>query len=143
MRLADVMLMAVQPSVGPMKPVSLLALSAALWLTNAAASADDDDDSADGNTLSQLVHELFLTESVFPNERGEYQPFVAADYQRHSRGSWNTLLTVGLEYGITDRLQVSTAIPWVASHDEGESGDGVGDLSAELFYNLVPPSEPI
>lgn len=126
-----------------MKLVSLSALIAALWLTNAVASADNDDDHADANTLSQTVHELFLTESVFPDEQGEYQPFVAADYQRHSRDSWSTLLTVGLEYGITDRLQVSTSIPWVAIHDEGESGDGAGDLSAELFYNLTPTSEPV
>jgi hypothetical protein len=126
-----------------MKPVSVPALIAALCLTNAVASADDDDDHADANDLSQTVHELFLTESVFPNQQGEYQPFVAADYQRHSRDSWNTLLTVGVEYGITDRLQVSTSIPWVSIHYEGESDDGAGDLSSELFYNLIPTSEPV
>jgi hypothetical protein len=126
-----------------MKPVSLPALIAVLWLTSAVASADNDDDHADAGTLSQTVHELFLTESVFPSEQGEYQPFVGADYQRHSRDSWSTLLTVGLEYGITDRLQFSASIPWAVTHDEGESGADAGDLGVELFYNLIPTSEPV
>jgi hypothetical protein len=126
-----------------MKPVSLTAFIAALYLTNAVASADSGDDYAAANTLTQTVHELFLTESVFPNEQGEYQPFVAVDYQRHARDSWSTLLTLGLEYGITDRLQIATSIPWVAIRAERESGAGAGDLSAELFYNLISASEPL
>jgi hypothetical protein len=120
---------------------TLIAALISVFCTSPAVA--DDDDHADANALPQAVHELFLTESVFPNEQGEYQPFVAADYQRHSSDSWNTLLNVGLEYGITDRLQASVSIPWVAIHDDDDSGSGAGDVSAELFYNLIPTTAPI
>jgi hypothetical protein len=121
----------------------LRALVATLCLASSVASADDDDQFG-SDALTQQVHELFLTESVFSNERGEYQPFVAADYQRYSRDSWRTLLDVGLEYGITDRLQVSASIPWAVSHDSDAGSDnGVGDFSAEVFYSLIAPTAPV
>lgn len=105
-------------------------------LCTANASAEDDSHT-DASALPQTVHELFLTESVFPNERGEYQPSVAADYQRHSHDLLSTLLNVGLEYGITDRLQVAVSMPWVSIHEDDDSRNGAGDLSTELFYNLI------
>jgi hypothetical protein len=120
------------------------ALLAAFCMTNGAAPAvAGEDGHSELNALPQQVHELFLTESVFPNERGEYQPFVAAEYQRHLDDSWHTLFDLGLEYGITDRLQVSASVPWVAIHDDGDSRSGAGDFSAELLYNVVPATAPV
>lgn len=85
-----------------------------------------------------------MTDSVFPNEQGELQPTVAADWQRHPLDSWNALLSVEIEYGITDRLQVSAGIPWATVHDADE-GDrsGAGDFSAEVLYNLIPVTRPL
>jgi hypothetical protein len=123
-----------------MKRSLLSVLITVLCTTSASA---EDDSHTDASALPQTVHELFLTESVFPNERGEYQPTVAADYQRHSHDSWNTLFNVGLEYGITDRLQVAVSMPWVSIHEDDNSGNGAGDLSAELFYNLIPPTAAV
>jgi hypothetical protein len=120
-----------------MKRTLLPVLITVLCATNASA---EDDSHTDASALPQAVHELFLTESVFPNERGEYQPSVGADYQRHSHDAWSTLLNVGLEYGITDRFQVAVSMPWVSIHGDDDSGNGAGDLSAELFYNLIPPT---
>jgi hypothetical protein len=121
-----------------------LALIAPLILMNAFALADCDDDHAHANALPQQVHEFFLTEAVFSNERGEYQPYIAADYRRHSADLWHTRLNVGLEYGVTDRLQVAVSIPWVAVHDADDGGgSGAGDLSAEIFYNVIPTTASI
>jgi hypothetical protein len=121
-----------------MKRSLLSVLITVLCTTNASA---EDDSHTDASALPQTVHELFLTESVFPNERGEYQPSVGADYQRHSSDSWSTLLNMGLEYGITDRLQVGLSMPWVSIHEDDHSR--AGDLSAELFYNLIPATATV
>ncbi len=74
-------------------------------------------------TLPELVQELFQAEAAYPQEAGEIQLTVAARPQ-------NARLLV--EYGITDRLQVSAATPYLQLDQDSEEA-----WEAGVLYNLV------
>jgi hypothetical protein len=80
---------------------------------------------AEGDGLSELVQELFLAETVYPQGAGEVQLTVDARFQDE------TAARLLAEYGITDRLQLSAATPYLQS---GGAGD---EVQVGVLYNLV------
>jgi hypothetical protein len=76
--------------------------------------------------LPALVQDLFLAETVYAQGAGELQLTVDA---RFADAGTARLLA---EYGITDRLQVSAATPYLQLEQGGEE-----TMAAGVLYNLV------
>ncbi len=91
----------------------------------APAKADDDD----GQEFEQQDF-LFQLEEAYTQEAGEWQIGAKADF---AFDPWTALYELEVEYGLTDRLQVSVELPIV----DGEEGSGVGDMEFAVDYALV------
>jgi hypothetical protein len=88
-----------------------------------------DDDAAE---MPQPLNDFFQSDSVFPQEAGEWQLSIGADYTKDDAHK-TTSLTSGLEYGITDSLQVELEhTPYIRikpAEDDEETVDGQGNTS--------------
>ena len=83
------------------------------------------------------IEELFKTELVFTQSQGELQLATAPTYRDGPEGT-AFVLPVGIEYGITDSLQLEAE--WGAyvdadATDEDMSGSGQGNLSLGLLHS--------
>ena len=79
-------------------------MAAALALPGAALAGEDDDD--EGGEDDGLIEELFVAETVYPQEKGEFQLTVMPARRGPGAGLRLNELTVFTEYGLTDWLQV-------------------------------------
>lgn len=109
----------------------LAALLAALPLAAPAAAQAP----ARGEPLPQLAQELFLAETVYPQDRGEIQLTL---HSRVEDGSHTRLLA---EYGVTDRFQLSMKTPAL----ERRSGEDEDETfyEGEVLYALLPAARPL
>ena len=87
----------------------------------------------------QPLQEVFQTELVYPQEKGEFQTTFAPRFSRR-RDERETELPVRLEYGITDRWQVE--VQWVTfsrsrSDFAAKSEKGTGDVSVSTKYSFL------
>lgn len=98
-----------------------LAVLVLLGLLPVTARAQDD-----GVTLTDLVQELFEAETAYPQEAGTLQ--LTMDARFGDAGTARLLA----EYGITDRLQVALASPYLQLEKGGEES-----MTAGVLYNLV------
>ena len=91
-----------------------------------------DDDAAE---MPQPLNDFFQSDSVFPQEAGEWQLSIGADYTKDDAHK-TTSLTTGLEYGITDSLQVELEhTPYIRikpAQDDEETVDGRGNTSVGI-----------
>jgi hypothetical protein len=92
-----------------------------LALAPARAGAQEED-----ANLPNLVQELFQGETVYPQEAGGVQ--LTADGRFADAGTARMLV----EYGITDRLLVSVATPYLQLEQGGEE-----TMTAGAFFNLL------
>lgn len=88
-------------------------------------------------TDARRLQELFQTETVYPQEKGEFQVTFASKF---SKGAERKLFEtpVAMEYGISDRWQVS--LEWSASNRLTTGDDkarGVGDLQIGTKYSWM------
>lgn len=83
--------------------------------------------------LPQLAQELFVAETVYPQDRGEVQltAFTPVSDAEHPR-------LLG-EYGITDRLQVALVSPAIGS----DANDEENAWEASVLYALLPDASPV
>lgn len=77
--------------------------------------------------LEEIVQELFITETVYPQEQGEVQLTVDSNLDTGYLGRFTA------EYGITDQLQVMASTPVVLDDD----GSTSGEWSVGALYNLL------
>jgi len=111
---------------------SILVAAAAAALAAGRAAAQRP---ARGEPLPQLAQELFLAETVYPQERGEVQLTL------HSRVEAGTHTRALAEYGVTDRLQLSLTTPVL---ERGASGGGDEDTyDVGVLYALLPAAYPV
>lgn len=98
-----------------------------------------------GQGDDQLIQELFLGETPYPQRRDETQLTLGAVHLR-TRPERLTTLSFGAEYGFTDRFQVEIEIPHLLRRSgaaaEGEEGNrsdasGFGDVSLGVLYAVV------
>lgn len=85
------------------------------------------------------IEDLFKTELVFPQDQGELQ---LATYPTSRKGSEGSafVLPIGMEYGITDSLQIEAEWDAYIDADTGpaqDSGSGHGNLQLGLMYSLI------
>jgi hypothetical protein len=115
----------------------LLAVTVILFATFSAC-ADDDDAAGSTNAVQRPIEELFKTDVVYPQEKGEMEVELASIYQNHA-GVDTWTLPLSLEYGLTDRWQVEAE--WdalVQSFPRNQAtARGVGDLELGTQYSFM------
>jgi len=85
----------------------------------------------------QLVQEVFQSELVYPQDKGEVQ-ITAGSVWHDERGGRLNEVPLQLEYGLTDRWQVDMAVTEVSHRfDGGESSRGFGDLEIGTKYAFM------
>lgn len=89
----------------------------------------------------QPLQELFQTEIVYPQQKGEIQFTLAPRFREDAEGEDEdfTEIPLSLQYGITDAWQVG--LVWEAfvnrNPDDGESDSGIGDLGVGTKYSFM------
>ena len=101
------------------------------------AMATDDDDTST-NRDGRPIEELFKTDSVYPQEKAEWEVGLFPTYQNNNRAdAWST--PVSLEYGLTSRWQVEGE--WNAFTERyprsGSAVGGIGDLELGSQYSFM------
>lgn len=93
------------------------------------------------------LEELFRTEMVFPQEKGEWQFIASPSYEKGgSEVDKGFTVPLTMEYGLTDQLTME--LNWEAykyqrrieeedGEFEEETGNGLGNLSFELQYSWI------
>ncbi len=104
----------------------------------AAARADDDDDRGSTNRVRRPIEELFKTDVVFPEEKGEFEVELASIFQNHSGvNTWT--LPISAEYGVTDRLQFEAEWNSIIQHYRRNQSTmrGLGDVEMGAQYSFL------
>lgn len=91
------------------------------------SNEDDDDDG-----MERYMEELFLGRVVYPQDKGEVQ--ITEGYFKGVESVSDAVLFTEVEYGITDRFQLSLEVP--VEFNPGESFDGVRALGVEAYWNF-------
>lgn len=101
-------------------------------------AADDDDDLVRTNRDRRPIEELFKTDTVFPEEKGELEVELESFYQHNSTGdTWS--VPVSLEYGLTDSWQVEAEWDSYVQHSPKNepTARGIGDLELGSQYSFM------
>ena len=90
------------------------------------------------NQVKRPIEELFKTDMVYPQEKGELQVGLASLYQHNSSGdAWT--VPVSLEYGLTDRWQVEAEWKSFVQHNYANHSTvrGISDLEIGTQYSFM------
>lgn len=98
----------------------------------------DDDESNSTNREKRPIEELFKTDAVYPEERGELELELAGVYQNHS-GANTLTIPLSLEYGLTDNWQLEAEWDsFIQRYAGGHSvASGIGDLELGSQYSFM------
>ena len=93
---------------------------------------------AEDEAAPQLVQEVFQSELVYPQEKGEVQLTIAPTWQEQEEGRARQLPLV-VEYGITDAWQVGLELNALTDlrTDDGDRARGLGDLELGTKYSFM------
>jgi hypothetical protein len=102
------------------------------------ALAADADDLVSTNADKRPIEELFKTDTVYPQDKGELEVDLASFHQKNTEGSTWTI-PLSIEYGLTDRWQVEAEWnAYVQNHPAGGSvARGIGDLELGTQYSFM------
>ncbi|MCG8451538.1 MAG: hypothetical protein MI725_18380 [Pirellulales bacterium] len=92
---------------------------------------------ADG--VEEFFQELFLGESVYPQEAGELQ--FTTGFFWAEQGADDFRIPVVLEYGLTDWFQVGVEMPVDFLRTGSNSGEGLGNVELEAYWSVVNDPE--
>ena len=117
---------------------SLLLVAAVVLVGPAGVRADDDDDKEKHDLDRRPIEELFKTDTVFPEEKGELEVGTAPLFQHNSSVDIFTI-PLTLEYGITSNWQAE--VEWNAyvqrNPKRGAIQRGRGDLELSTQYSFL------
>ena len=106
------------------------------------ADADHDDDDAAAKSLylaKRPIEELFKTDNVYPQMKGELEVELESIYQNGRTGSDAWTIPLSLEYGLTDLWQVEAE--WnalVQNFPKNHSAvRGIGDIEVGTQYSFM------
>lgn len=85
--------------------------------------------------VEELLQELFLGESVYPQEAGEIQFSSGFFSTRVNRNDFEIPLL--FEYGLTDRLQIGAEVPIGFLHSGDQEANGLGNAELEVYWNVL------
>jgi hypothetical protein len=103
------------------------------------AFADDDDNSLfSTNADRRPIEELFKTDTVYPQDKGELEVQVGSLYEKHSGGDTFSI-PLALEYGLTSDWQVEAEWDSYVRHHSsgGATVSGIGDLELGTQYSFL------
>ncbi|MEO8379114.1 MAG: hypothetical protein ABI779_05580 [Acidobacteriota bacterium] len=104
---------------------------------SAAADKAEPADAEEREESQQLVQEVFQTELVYPQEKGEVQVTAAVNWNEEQDGRTKEV-PLSLEYGLTDAWQIEMSLTGVDRRFEGgDSSQGVGDLEVGTKYSFM------
>src|SRR6185369_14891092 len=106
---------------------------ALLLLPLAVLKADDDDARS-----PQLVQEVFQSELVYPQDKGEVQLTIAPSSSHADEGN-TRVVPLRVEYGITNAWQLEAQIETMHGlrTDGGERASGLGDVELGTMYSFM------
>lgn len=90
------------------------------------------------NKFTRPIEELFKTDVVYPEEKGEFQFELAPTFQRAAGGdTWTVPISV--EYGLTSRWQAEAEWNAFFQHHptRGSTTHGIGDLELGTQYSFL------
>lgn len=127
----------IKPVFSRRRPLGLL-IAVLILAFSFHARADDDDEMISTNVDRRPIEDLFKTDTVYPQEKGELEVEVISMYQNHS-GEDRWTLPVSLEYGLTDKWQVEAE--WdslVQRYPRNQSVvGGIGDVEVGTQYSFM------
>jgi hypothetical protein len=97
-----------------------------------------DDEAAATNQISRPIEELFKNDTVYVQEKGEWQAGLSPTWQNNPAGNTWTVPIV-LEYGLTDQWQVEAEWNALVQHrsENGSVASGIGDLELGTQYSFM------
>jgi hypothetical protein len=121
----------------PHQSISVLVVIAIAASTFPAWALDNDDLVATNQTR-RPIEELFKTDVVFPEEKGELETEVVSVYQNH-RGGDTWTIPLSLEFGLTDNWQVEAEWDCYVRRGIGSHSltVGIGDLEIGTQYSFL------
>ncbi|MGO8926584.1 MAG: hypothetical protein ACLQU3_06835 [Limisphaerales bacterium] len=102
------------------------------------ALADDDDAAGSTNHQKRPIEELFKTDLIYPQEKGELEVELASVYRNHAGGDTWTI-PVSLEYGFSDRWEAEAEWDSLVQRYPRDHSvvRGVGDLEVGSQYSFM------
>lgn len=116
-----------------------LLISVLIPLSFSIARAEDADDLQSTNRVERPIEELFKTDVVYPEEKGESELELGTLYEKNNphHETWN--VPVSMEYGLTDKWQAEAewnSYIWRNSHGHTVA-HGIGDLELGTQYSFM------
>ncbi len=111
----------------------LLPFSCSLFLMQTSHASDADDDEQES---PEIVNELFLSDTAYSQEAGEWQITLSPQFEKNE-GEERFSLPVEIEYGITDQFQVELEYtPYISvESDFGGDENGQGNIEIGVQYS--------
>ncbi|MFT6624922.1 MAG: hypothetical protein ACJAZI_000998 [Cycloclasticus sp.] len=98
-------------------------------------------ESADESEPTQILNELFLSDTAYPQEKGEWQLTLSPEYEDNDEES-RFSIPLSLEFGITDQLQVELEYtPYIDINSDDDDQQGQGNIELGLQYSWVNINE--
>jgi len=92
--------------------------------------------------MDQYIQEFFIGETVFPQEKNEIQ-FTLKPIFAGRIGEQQLSIPFEIEYGLSNRLQVSIVLPYLFSFSSNRRVKrGMGDAELSLMYNMLKNNRP-
>ncbi len=85
--------------------------------------------------VDELVQEVFLGQTVYPQDAGEVQ-ITAASFWAY-KGRHDHQIPLEFEYGITDYLQVQLELPFNFHHTSDDRAQGLGNVAVGVGWNVL------
>ena len=80
----------------------------------------------------------FVTDDADTPDKGHYEINVALQYQRFQGGSFGSTPSVEVNYGATDKLQLTALVPYSFQQIDGAGANfGIGDIEISVKYRFV------
>ena len=100
--------------------------------------------SSAGNVMPEYIQDFFLSEAVRSQDRGELQLTAAAMVRRKNQTAADgSSVALDVEYGLTDRLQVSAELPYgIHSTPTSEIPASWSTVGTGVLYQFIRSSHP-
>jgi hypothetical protein len=125
----------------PLRRVGTLALLTLVACALTALGQENNFVQGDRDALMpEYIQEFFMSDAVRSQEKGELQVTLASD----SRRRMGSNAELELEYGLTNRLQISAELPYgiTPGNEEGEDLPGWSSIRIGTLYQIIRSDRP-
>src|SRR5262245_31898169 len=90
--------------------------------------------------VEELLQELFLGQTVYPQEPFELQTTGLLDWE-HSEEQDELIAAISAEFGITKKFQVELEVPFNVVFAEPDRSSGISNMGIGFLYNFINNAE--